>query len=344
VYEDLFKSYPEDENIPYALSKLGDCYEKLSLSIDRDQAYTLKGIERLTYLKNRYPASAEAKAMEPKLKNMLQRLADRELYVGEFYYRTSQYNGAIMRLEYFIKKYPDAKGLDKALFYLALSWREMGEQAKSDQYLEMLRTQYPNSLYTRSSIRGRKTLQQAKAGGPLPLYEETKKRNIPLTPHVEAKGDEVAKEEKGKEKEKDKGLSFFDKKKPVDIVSDTMEGFDKEKYVVFKGKVVAKQEDLFIFADAMEAYTSEGNNEIEKVHAKGNVKIVKQDRTATCQEAIFENAKGEITLKGNVIVYQGQDKLAGDVIIYYVNEDRVVVQADKDKKAHITVQPKQETK
>jgi lipopolysaccharide export system protein LptA len=123
-----------------------------------------------------------------------------------------------------------------------------------------------------------------------------------------------------------------------------MEGFDKEKYVVFKGKVVAKQEDLFIFADAMEAYTSEGNNEIEKVHAKGNVKIVKQDRTATCQEAIFENAKGEITLKGNVIVYQGQDKLAGDVIIYYVNEDRVVVQADKDKKAHITVQPKQETK
>jgi len=347
VYEDLYKSYPEDENIPYALSKLGECYNKLSLSIDRDQAYTLKGIERLTYLKNRYPASAEAKAMEPKLKNMIQKIADHELYVGEFYYRTAQYNGAIIRLEYFIKKYPDAKGLDKALFYLALSCREMGEQAKSDQYLEMLRTQYPNSLYTRSPIRGRKTLQQAKAGEPLPLYEETKKRNIPLIP-LAAKEDEGTKagtkEEKGKEKEKDKGLSFFDKKKPVDIVSDTMEGFDKEKYVVFKGKVVAKQEDLFIFADVMEAYTGEDTNEIEKAVAKGNVKIIKQDRTATCQEAIFENAKGEITLKGNAIVYQGQDKLAGDVIIYYVNEDRVVVQADKDKKAHITVQPKQETK
>jgi lipopolysaccharide export system protein LptA len=85
---------------------------------------------------------------------------------------------------------------------------------------------------------------------------------------------------------------------------------------------------------------SEDTNEIERAIAKGNVKIVKQDRTATCREAVFENAKGEITLKGDVIVYQGQDKLAGDVIIYYVNEDRVVVQADKDKRAHITVQPK----
>ena len=123
-----------------------------------------------------------------------------------------------------------------------------------------------------------------------------------------------------------------------------MEGFDKEKYVLFKGSVIAKQEDLFIFADTVEAYMSEDTNEIEKAIAKGNVKIVKQDRTATCREAIFENAKGEITLKGDVVVYQGKDKLSGDVIIYYVNADRVVVQADKDKRARITVQPKEEKK
>ena len=119
-----------------------------------------------------------------------------------------------------------------------------------------------------------------------------------------------------------------------------MEGFDKEKYVLFKGSVIAKQEDLFIFADIIEAYMNEETNEIEKAIARGNVKIVKQDRTATCLEAIFENAKGEITLKGNVVVYQGKDKLSGDVIVYYVNTDRVVVQADKDNRARITVQPK----
>jgi lipopolysaccharide export system protein LptA len=143
-----------------------------------------------------------------------------------------------------------------------------------------------------------------------------------------------------KETDKKKGLGFFDKKKPVNIVSDTMEGFDKEKYVIFKGSVRVKQEDLSISADTVEAYTSKDTNEIEKAIAKGNVKIIKLDRTATCREAVFETAKGEITLKGDVVVYQGKDKLSGDVIIYYVNTDKVVVQTDKGKSARLTVQPK----
>lgn len=153
----------------------------------------------------------------------------------------------------------------------------------------------------------------------------------------------TAKDQKGvqnKENDKNKRLAFFDKNKPVNIVSDTMEGFDKEKYVLFKGSVIAKQEDLYISADTVEAYWGKGRNEIEKAIAKGNVKIVKLDRIATCREAIFENVKGEITLKGDVVVHQGKDKLSGDVIIYYLNADRLVVQADKGKEARLTVQPK----
>ncbi|MBA4390768.1 MAG: lipopolysaccharide transport periplasmic protein LptA [Syntrophus sp. (in: bacteria)] len=366
VYEDFFKSHPEDENVPYVLSRLGECYEKLSPLVDRDQAYTLKCIERLTYLKNRYAASPYVQTSEPRLKRMTQKLADRELYIGEFYYKTARYNASILRLENLLKKYPDTKGTDKILLYLALSYRELGNQMKSDQYMDRLRTEYPKSLFTRSTIRERKTLQTVKIDvvegtTALPLYEDKKKRNIDLTPQmVKADQAAVTETEKGKApgketqkdkndvptkgNEKDKGMSFFDKKKPVDIVSDTMEGFDKEKYVVFKGSVIAKQEDLFIFADTIETYMSEDTNEIEKAIARGNVKIVKQDRTATCREAVFENAKGEITLKDNVIVYQGKDKLTGDVIIYYVNEDRVTIQAEKDKKAHITIQPKEDKK
>jgi lipopolysaccharide export system protein LptA len=107
---------------------------------------------------------------------------------------------------------------------------------------------------------------------------------------------------------------------------------------------VARQEDLYIFSDMVEAHMSEASNEIEKAHAKGNVKLVKKERTATCNEAIFDNKKGEIILKGNVVVYSGQDKLTGDVVTYYVNEDRVVVegekQGEKQKKARMTITPK----
>ena len=626
VYESFISAHPGDENAPYVIVRLGECYEHLSLSVDRDQANTLKAIEKYAFLKARYPRSSYAKVVDERLKRLEQRLADRELYVGEFYYRTSQYNASIVRLEYFLKKYPGAGGTDKAYFYLSMAYKELANPERSDFYSDKLRTEFPRSVYARSKIREKKTMKLAETSAPLakpvdkdqlaamtapaaptttdaagiprkrldpelermkaaqvppppppkaeppkqdattpatpappaapsaappppdspPPVAETpsepdpgtlqdsprfvregydlpppiepsvaesarpdmppppkpgapavaapsgqtakydraeagssaapKPRAIELTPQMyeEKKPDAQAKSDgpqakqsaappepvketpKGKEaseasavkapdkpaepaqarepetialpdvrtpdkpkaevktpepsrvkatditpsgepvklpepakteqvakaaapqsappaaskgpaavapakpanatgkaaqdngkpkeadKDKKKDLDFFDKSKPIDIVSDTMEGFDKEKYVVFKGNVIAKQEDLYIFADTLEAFLNEESNEIDRAYAKDNVKIVKRERTATSNEAAFDNRKGEIVLKGNVVVYQAQDKLTGDVVTYYVNEDKAVVEADKEKgkRARVILTPK----
>lgn len=418
TYEDYFKAHPDEENIPYVLFRLGECYEKLSPSIDRDQANTMKGIERITYLRNRYPASSYAKESEPRLKRFIQKMADRELYVGEFYVRTAQYNASVIRLEDMLKRFPESKNTDKALFYLVTAHRELGNQDKSDEYLERLRREYPKSIYSRSTVRQRKTLKMvreeeknatspgtapaatraaasdpasaslratgvpvagattstvpaAEVTAPTPQYRETRRREIDLsppdpkpvaqatpepskvaavqtarpaetpaatTPETKEEGKAVP-EDKPMARGADKALGFLDQKKPIDIVSDTMEGFDKEKYVFFKGSVVAKQDDLYIYSDTMEAFMSADTNEIEKANAKGNVRIIKQNRTATCEEAFFDNLKGEIILKGNAVVTSGKDKVEGDVVTYYVNEDRAVVTAEKSKKAKVTIYP-----
>lgn len=353
TYEDFFKAHPEDENIPYVLLRIGECYERLALSLDRDQAYTLKAIERYTYLMNRYPSSDYVSAAQGKLEKLNQKLADRELYVGEFYYRTSQYNAAITRLEYLLKKYPKAHGLDKALYYISLSYKALGDPVKSDEYIEKLRNEYPNSTVNKpSSIRGgRQTLKPPKKEPPLVNQSSSNRREIDLRPHIitaSSKGETIGTapekqqgEHGDKTRDKDKsGLGFIDKSKPIDIVSDTMEGFDKEKMVVFKGSVIAKQDDLSIFTDVIETYLNEESNEISKAYAKGNVKIIKQDRTATAQEAFFDNIKREIILKGDVVVYQGQDKITGNVITYYINEDKVVVEGEPEKRARAILTPK----
>jgi lipopolysaccharide export system protein LptA len=391
--------------------------------------------------------------------------------VGEFYYRTNQYNAAIVRLEYFLKKYPDASGRDKAYFYISSSYKELANAVKADYYTEKLKADYPRSIYARTTIREKKTMkmadaqssgssgikrkrlnapsepdsgktdepvqaagkdestqkvkidkpaptegrrslkpdsQAAESGSDEPVVAsrspkttqsepqasdgeligqepsgsdevqppaavpgprmakidstpgETgpgrKPGDIKLTPEmyqeektasVPAKGKVSPEKRQGPEKagtataekNKKRDMDFFDKSKPIDIVSDSMEGFDKEKYVVFKGNVIAKQEDLYIFADSIEAHLNEASNEIEKAYAKRNVKIVKKERTATAREAVFDNTKGEIVLKGNVVVYQGQDRLAGDVVTYYVNEDRAVVEAATGKRARVTLTP-----
>ncbi len=358
TYEEFFKAHPEDENAPYVLARLGECYEKLSPTIDRDQANTYKGIEYYTLLKNRYPNSSYAKIVNERLKKLTQKLADRELYVGEYYIKAYEYNAAVLRLEYMLKKFPDASGKDKALYYLSMAYKELASPEKSDQYYSTLKKDYPKSIFARATIRERKTLRVAKtdqtttsagdgqaAGQIAADFKQSTlpRREIMLTPVAATRIEETAPAQKEKEtakESKEKDFDFFDKSKPIDIVSDSMEGFDKEKYVIFKGNVIAKQDDLFIFADIIEAYLNEDTNEIDRAVAKNNVKIVKKERTATSNEAHFDNKKGEIVLKGNVVVFQAQDKLTGDVVTYYVNEDRAVVEGEKGKKARVILNPR----
>ena len=442
VYTDFLNSHPDDENAPYVLWRLGESFDKLSLTIDRDQTYTLKAIERFTYLQNRYPETQYAKDAAVPLQRMTQKLADRELYVGEFYYKTGNYNAAVTRLEYFITKYPTAKGIDQAYFILSASYKELDEPQRANLYHERLVKEYPDSpllapkgkKVTKTKVTvadaasgsgtGKKSKQitvrsptaaattgaqkdaaTGKSGTaqattkpdqktapateqkaerkpeaappadksgtePLPrLTEEKKLRQIELYPPAEeaapaepqklasadsgqatkgkgltgeppAQGQVTSNGQAGKPEGKGGALGFFNTKKPVDIVSDSMEGLEKGKIIIFKGNVLTKQDDLQIFSDTLTAYLNEETNEVEKADAEGNVKIVKGDRTATCRQALFENAKGEITLKGNVVVYSGADRLAGETVIYYINEDRVTVEGEKDTKARVTVQPK----
>jgi outer membrane assembly lipoprotein YfiO len=72
VYDDFFNAHPDDENIPYVVTRLGECYERLSLSFDRDQDYTLKAIEKYRYVINRFPASSYTKIADERLKGLEQ--------------------------------------------------------------------------------------------------------------------------------------------------------------------------------------------------------------------------------------------------------------------------------
>jgi outer membrane protein assembly factor BamD len=481
TYEDFVNSYPDDENGAYALKRLAESYERQSPTLDRDQAITVKAIERYTFLKNRYPTSPYAKDAETHVKILTQKLGARELYVGEFYHRSGDYNASILRLEYFLQAYPEANDRDKALHYLAEDYRELNRPDKAQYYLDRLRIEYPKSVYVKGPTpKKRKTVQtlatdatpaspatpdaavspvslaaaassETPAAAPSPAalaaaaapasdrelapaaaaspaapaaalsYEETEKREIDLRPpepaapskdengeardgvtSPESKGEESGKQaipasdaavsgsdegqssgegakaekpaskheslakvetgskprdaeaetkdedkkETAKSGEKKNGLGFFTEKKPVDVVADTMEAFEKGKTIVFTGHVIAKQEGsepgqtLFLFSDKLTAYRTDESSDIQKAEAEGNVKVVKAQRTATCKQAFFYNDKGEVVLKGDVVVFEGNDRLTGDTATYYLNEDRVYVQGDNDKRARVIVTPK----
>jgi len=127
-----------------------------------------------------------------------------------------------------------------------------------------------------------------------------------------------------------KPKAFSSSDQPVNITSDRMVADNRNRTVNFLGNVVAKREDMIIFSDQLSAVYTE-QSKIEKIVARGNVKINQTDRTATCQEATFFQLRQQVVMTGKPKVWQGKNILTGDKIIIFVKEDRVEVESDKQE-------------
>ena len=110
---------------------------------------------------------------------------------------------------------------------------------------------------------------------------------------------------------------------PITIKSNELSADNKGKIAVFTGKVVAKQGDVTIFCDKMKVYYGTVKGEVDKIEADGNVRIVQENRTGLAAHAIYDSKEGKITLTGgSPKVMQGTDTVSGEVITYFIDDDR----------------------
>ncbi len=73
----------------------------------------------------------------------------------------------------------------------------------------------------------------------------------------------------------------------------------------------------------------QGSGKIDTIVAKGNVKIIQQDKTATSDEATYYSAADKFVLTGKPRVWQGDNVLTGTTITYDIKDD--TFQADEAK-------------
>ena len=132
---------------------------------------------------------------------------------------------------------------------------------------------------------------------------------------------------------------LFDTGEPIDITSDSVETFVKDNLIVFKGNVTARQKDMVIYADALEALIIEDGKGIEKVTADGNVKIQQGLRVANCQKAIYYNLDRKVVLTGDPRVYEGENMVSGDEIIVDIEQNRVEVKGGPGGRGKVKIQP-----
>lgn len=111
AYNSFVELHPTNPNVPYAMFQLGMCHYHQMQTIDRDQTETQKARKEFERLIARFPQSKFAIMAEKNLREVKQRLAEHEFYVGEFYYRTKKYEAALKRFELIRRDYAGL-GLD----------------------------------------------------------------------------------------------------------------------------------------------------------------------------------------------------------------------------------------
>ena len=126
---------------------------------------------------------------------------------------------------------------------------------------------------------------------------------------------------------------------PITIKSNEMAADNKGKTAIFTGKVVAKQGDITIYADRLTINYSDKKNDVEKIEADGNVRIIQENRIGTASHAVYESTKGRITLTGNPKITQGTDTMSGNTITYFIDDDRSEVSSGPGRPVEVLIHP-----
>jgi len=128
-------------------AQFGICrsYWALSPSIPRDQDFTRKTIEECARLVEFYPRSpvvADARTMGAEAR---QKLAQKELAIGEWYFSRRMYESSIIYLESVLVNYPGSSAEPQVLGLLSRSYRYVGFRREAEQIEARLLELYPDS-------------------------------------------------------------------------------------------------------------------------------------------------------------------------------------------------------
>src|SRR5215831_12790045 len=124
-----------------------------------------------------------------------------------------------------------------------------------------------------------------------------------------------------------------DKNAPVIVDADSLDSFQRQGLAIFKGNVIARQNNSIQYADKMEVYTDSKTDRVERVVSTGNVRIITRDcRMGTAERAEYYDAEQRVVLIGNARVWRDADIVTGDRITIFIAEDRSIVEGGKQER------------
>lgn len=147
AYQTFKDLHPKHEKIDYVTYRLGLSYfNQLPSTIDRDLSLAEKAILYFDEVMASYGTSTYSKEAAAKKAEALKMLAQKEMYIADFYFKRKQFGSALGRYESVLKSYANIDGMaPTALLGAARSAKETGDRDKVSRYVKTLVSQFPQS-------------------------------------------------------------------------------------------------------------------------------------------------------------------------------------------------------
>jgi lipopolysaccharide export system protein LptA len=144
----------------------------------------------------------------------------------------------------------------------------------------------------------------------------------------------------GAKKKSPSGGDTAAKQKPIFVSSDRMEMDRQKNILIYLGQVVVIQADMTMRSDKLTTYFDPDLQQMKEAIAEGKrVQVTQGDRVATGTKAVFDGVAQTITMTGNPVMRQGNSEVSGERIIYFMTEDRAIVESGKTNRVKATIFP-----
>lgn len=129
-----------------------------------------------------------------------------------------------------------------------------------------------------------------------------------------------------------KGFSVekVDKKAPTVITADKVEYFNKDRLIIYNGNVEVNKGNIYLRADNMKVYL-DNKNDVARIVAVGNVYFKQENKWGKANEGEYIKDQDVIILRGKAEVHQDKNSVEGEIIYYYITEEKAVSTGQKER-------------
>ncbi|MGH7501438.1 MAG: outer membrane protein assembly factor BamD [Longimicrobiales bacterium] len=152
-YGRLADDFPNGQWADDARFRVCQMYYELSPIPPRDQEYTMTAIDHCSSLMAFYPDSEFAPRAAEIITQLQNKLAEKELQHGDFYFKAGAYDSAIIVYQHLLENYPTSAAAAMTLLRLYQSYTEIGYEDEATQARERLLKEFPDSEAARQ-LRG----------------------------------------------------------------------------------------------------------------------------------------------------------------------------------------------